>query len=285
MQKLTFPVGRIVQGSLYARQPVKDDETNQPKLDKATGQPRTRCFFAVAIPKGAETHWNQTPWGQIVWADGMAGDNLADRKRDFSWKVSDGDSTEYDKKNNRPCDKEGFPKSWIVRFSTEQSSPKLYSSLSGKVVEAIEKDEILTGYWVEVRGSVKFNGSSKNPGLYCNPDMVCLRATDARIVSSAGESVAEAGFGAAPLPAGVTPRPTGSVMPPIPGSVVVPPAAVVPPPAAVVVPPPAPAFRMPPPIPAPARVMLPAAQGATYEQCIAGGWTDALLIEHKMMAG
>jgi hypothetical protein len=30
--------------------------------------------------------------------------------------------------------------------------------------------------------------------------------------------------------------------------------------------------------------MLPAAQGATYEQCIAMGWTDALLIEHKMMA-
>ena len=101
--------------------------------------------------------------------------------------------------------------------------------------------------------------------------MVCLRATDARIVSSASESVEEAGFGAAPLPAGVTPRPTNSVMPPIPG-------------AAVVVPPPAPAFRMPPPIPAPARVMLPAAQGATYEQCLAGGWTDALLIEHKMMA-
>lgn len=277
MQKLTFPVGRIVQGSLYVRQPVKDDDTNLPKLDKITGQPRTRCYFAVAIPKGTETHWNQTPWGQIVWADGMAGDNLADRKRDFSWKVSDGDSTEYDKKNNRPCDKEGFPKSWIVRFSTEQASPKLYSSLSGKVVEAIEKDEILTGYWVEVRGSVKFNGSNKNPGLYCNPDMVCLRATDARIVSSAGESVEEAGFGAAPLPAGVTPRPAGSVMPPIP-------AAAAP---AVVVPPPAPGFRMPPPVPAaaPVRTMLPAAGGATYEQCIAAGWTDALLVENGMMAG
>lgn len=276
MQKLTFPVGRIVQGSLYARQPVKDDETNLPKLDKVTGQPRTRCFFAVAIPKGAETHWNQTPWGQIVWADGMASDNLADRKRDFSWKVSDGDSTEYDKKNNRPCDKEGFKGSWIVRFATEQSSPKLYSSLSGKVVEAIEKDEIVTGYWVEVRGTVNYNKSTKNPGLYCNPDMVCLRAVDARIVSSAGESVEEAGFGAAPLPAGVTPRPTGTAMPPIPGSVSVPPAAVVPPPA--------PAFRMPPPIPAPARVMLPAAQGATYEQCIAAGWTDALLVERGLMA-
>jgi hypothetical protein len=26
------------------------------------------------------------------------------------------------------------------------------------------------------------------------------------------------------------------------------------------------------------------AAGVTYEQCIAAGWTDALLIEHKMMA-
>lgn len=277
MQKLTFPVGRIVQGSLYARQPVKNDTTGQPELDKTTGQPRTRCYLAVAIPKGAETHWNQTPWGQIVWAEGVAGDNLADRKRDFSWKVGDGDSTDYDQKGNRPCDKEGFKGSWIVRFSTEQANPKLYSAVSGKVVEAIEKDEILPGYWVEVRGSVKFNNSPKKPGVYTNPDMVCLRATDARIVSSAGENVEEAGFGATPLPAGVTPRPVGSAMPPIPGSV---PAQ----PSAAVVPPPAPAFRMPPPIPAPARVMLPAAQGATYEQCIAMGWTDALLIEHKMMA-
>jgi hypothetical protein len=49
-------------------------------------------------------------------------------------------------------------------------------------------------------------------------------------------------------------------------------------------PPPAPA-ALPPPPPAPARVMLPAANGATYDQLVAAGWTDALLVQHGMMAG
>lgn len=29
--------------------------------------------------------------------------------------------------------------------------------------------------------------------------------------------------------------------------------------------------------------MTPAAQGATYEQLVASGWTDALLIQHGLM--
>jgi hypothetical protein len=33
----------------------------------------------------------------------------------------------------------------------------------------------------------------------------------------------------------------------------------------------------------PQRVMLPAAQGATYEQLLAVGWTDVTLIQHGMM--
>lgn len=51
-------------------------------------------------------------------------------------------------------------------------------------------------------------------------------------------------------------------------------------------PPPAPGAPPPPP-PAPgppARVMLPAANGATYEQMIAGGWTDAMMVAQGMMA-
>ena len=35
---------------------------------------------------------------------------------------------------------------------------------------------------------------------------------------------------------------------------------------------------------APVRVMLPAANGATYEAMIAAGWTDAMLVQHGMMA-
>lgn len=41
----------------------------------------------------------------------------------------------------------------------------------------------------------------------------------------------------------------------------------------------------PPAVPAaPQRRMLPPANGATYEQMVANGWTDALLIQHGMMA-
>jgi hypothetical protein len=58
------------------------------------------------------------------------------------------------------------------------------------------------------------------------------------------------------------------------------PAAAPPPPAA---PPPAPAAPPPTP-PAPVRTMLPAAAGQTYEAMLSAGWTDALLIQHGMMA-
>jgi len=39
-----------------------------------------------------------------------------------------------------------------------------------------------------------------------------------------------------------------------------------------------------PPPAAPVRTMLPAANGATYEAMIAAGWTDAMLVQHGMMA-
>jgi len=43
---------------------------------------------------------------------------------------------------------------------------------------------------------------------------------------------------------------------------------------------------VPPPAPAaPQHVMLPAANGATYEAMIAAGWTDELLVQHGMMQG
>jgi hypothetical protein len=50
---------------------------------------------------------------------------------------------------------------------------------------------------------------------------------------------------------------------------------------------PAPNFLAPPvaPVPAgPVHTMLPAANGATYEAMIAAGWSDALLVQHGMMA-
>lgn len=60
--------------------------------------------------------------------------------------------------------------------------------------------------------------------------------------------------------------------------------AVVAPPAPVAAAPIPPAPNAAPPVPtAPVRVMTAAAQGATYEQLITAGWTDALLVQHGMM--
>lgn len=52
---------------------------------------------------------------------------------------------------------------------------------------------------------------------------------------------------------------------PVPGSIPMPPGVAVP------------------PAPGPQRYMTPKAQGATYEQMIGQGWTDALLQQHGMM--
>lgn len=85
-----------------------------------------------------------------------------------------------------------------------------------------------------------------------------------------GGNPTPSGGGAAPAPAA---SPAPAATPPntptaSPGN------AAPPPPAAAPAPPPA----------APGRTMLPAANGATYEQMIAAGWTDETLVQHGMIA-
>ena len=66
--EVLFPIGRMVCGSVYQGN-NKDAEGNPLVIKKGpnAGQPRVDYYFAIAIPKGAETHWNQTPWGQIIY--------------------------------------------------------------------------------------------------------------------------------------------------------------------------------------------------------------------------
>ncbi len=91
----------------------------------------------------------------------------------------------------------------------------------------------------------------------------------------------------APPPAGAAPAyappPTAAQPAPYAGFV---PGAGAPPqaaPAAYAAPPMAPAAPAAPP-PVPQRVMLPAANGHSYESLVAAGWTDAALVQHGMMA-
>lgn len=303
---ITSPVGRIVMGSLY--DPNTTDAEGKPLVVKTgpnAGQPRVNYFFALAIPKNpGETHWAQTAWGQQIWNVGnQAFPNIAQSPA-FAWKIEDGDSQIPNKKGRKPCENEGWKNHWILKFSGG-FAPKVYQQEGAGYVQAMQKDFVKPGYFVEVAFSVEGNGSQSQPGVYLNHSMVCFRAYGQEI--QFGPDVSSAGFGAAPLPAGASMTPPAGAIPmpsapaavapavpamPAPGAAPIP---VTPNPAFVQVPPPVAAAApvamgvpnvpvVPPAAPAaPVRQMTPAANGITYEAYIAQGWTDAQLIQNGLM--
>lgn len=284
MKNFTTPVGRFVGGSLT--KPQTTDAEGRPLVYKTgadAGKPRTSFFIAIAVPKGAEAHWNQTPWGADIWNTGLQDFPQGQANHPaFAWKVEDGDSALPNKNGKKNCDREGYARCWVLKFSSSFPSPAYNSDGSAK----IEPDSIKPGYFIQINGDVTGNGSMQQPGVYLNHKMIALAAYGPEIVY--GPDAAEAGFGASPLPAGASAVPLAGFVPPAaapaapapaaPAAPAAAPAPVAPPP------PPAPAFLQVPPPAAPAHVMLPPANGATYEQMIAAGWTDATLVQMGMMA-
>lgn len=288
---ILFPTGRIVAGSLY-----KPNTTNAEggplayKNGPSAGQPRVDYFFAIAIPKNGQ-HWAQTEWGAKIWAAGHAFMPQAGNIPAFAWKVTDGDSAVPNKKGKAPNTREGYPGNWIVSLSSSYA-PKIYNRDGTQVLT--EPDAIKPGYFVQVFGNVDGNNAQNQPGVFINHSMVALQAYGPEIVF--GPDAAGVGFGQGALPTGATSAPVGGFNPaPLAAAPVplpqVPPAmgapvplpttaAIAPNPAILNVP--APAAPAPAPVTATARVMTPAAQ-YTYEQYLASGWTDALLVQHGLM--
>ena len=264
MTQILFPVGRMVGGSVYTAYP-ETDNAGKPKLG-ADGQPRKSFSFGVAIPKGPEQHWNQTPWGQAVWNIGAQAHPRDHQLPHYAWKIKDGDSTVPNRKGNVPANMEGYKGHWVIWFK-QGWAPKLVTDKGTTTL--LEPDQIIPGYYVEVFADVTGN-SGQTPGVYMNPIAVNRVAFGEKIITAQEVDTSSVGFGASPLPAGASATPVG-------GGFVPPAAPITPNPAFLAVPP------APPAPPAPARVMLPAAGGATYEQMIAAGWNDALLIQHGMM--
>lgn len=292
---VTSPVGRIVMGSLYNANTT--DAEGKPLIIKNgpnAGQPRVDYFFALAIPKGAETHWSQTPWGQQILGVGAAAFPQAYQSPAFAWKIDDGDSQVPNKRGKRPCDNEGWRGHWVLKFSGG-FAPRVYRQEGAGYVQVMEKDYLKPGYYAQVAFTVDGNGSQSQPGVYLNHSMVCFSAYGPEI--SFGPDVASAGFGAAPLPAGasLTPPPSAMPMPAAAPAMPAPPALpqaapvpVAPNPQFVQMPPPAGIPPLPvqaaPAVPAaPVRQMTAAANGVPYEAFIAQGWTDALLVQNGMM--
>lgn len=309
--QILFPPGRFVAGSMY--EPNTKDMQGAPMVIKSgpdAGKPRQDWFFAVAIAKEpGHTHWAQTEWGKQIWAVGHAGFPQGQGNNPtFAWKVTDGDSTVIDAKGRKPCDKEGYKGHWVIRFGSG-FAPKLYNRDGTQ--QLTQPNAINPGDYLQVLANVDGNGQMTKPGVYLNHALVALAGYGERIVT--GPNAAAVGFGQSALPQGASAVPlAGMPVPAAPGGVaptVVPPAlpgaaplnpalpplpgsvssggAPIPPVMTQV--PPNPAFLQAaaaPPMPpaAPGRRMLPPANGASYEQMLANGWTDALLLQHGMMA-
>lgn len=296
-ERFTTPVGRFVQGDCF--KPQTTDQSGQPRVVKSgpnAGQPNPQFFVGLAIPKTpGVTDWRaeQHPFFQSVLRVGQQDFPGGQTQRpDFAWKIIDGDSPLMNKSGRVTNTIEGFAGHWVCRFQSSYP-PKCYSRLVGygAADQINDPNYIKRGHYLTINGSVTGNNNmTSNPGVFLNLDLISWEGYGPEIVSG---PIASDAFAQAPvLPAGVSaapavgapvappvtqgyvaPAPTaGAVAAPAPydGFMAAPPAPVAPPPA--------------PPVSAvPQRMMLPAANGATYEQMIAAGWTDATLLQHGMM--
>lgn len=276
--ELLTPVGRLVQGSLYNG--ATTDAEGRPLVYKSgpnIGQPRVNFWFSLAIAKAGEQHWNQTEWGQKIWNVGQAGfPNGAANSPHFAWKIIDGDSMIPNMQGNKPCDNEGFPGHWILKFSGS-FAPSLFNE--NGTLPLTEPNAIQLGDYIQVYGYVEDNKSTQQPGVYLNHSMIARSGYGQRIL--AGADPKSVGFGGSPLPAGASTTPLASFAPvtaPVASPVPMPSTPVPAPAAAPVAPPPAYPEILTPPAPITVNVMTEKAAGVSYEQYIAAGWTDEQLV-------
>lgn len=270
------PVGRLVQGDPFEAQ--TKNMQGQP-LVTLSGEPTQRYFIAVAFrkddPQFAQLRAKFTQAareGFPVLFD-AAGNCTHPR---FSWKITDGDGIDDNGKSNAA--KEGFAGHWVVKFSSG-FAPRCYHAGHYAPHEQIQDaNAIRRGYYVRVAGSVEGNANQQKPGLYVNLGMLELAGIGPEITigpdASAvfGSAAVQLPIGASPLPMHAAPvAPAAHIAPVAPAAPVLPTA-------------PNPAFLAgPPSVPAapPAAPQLTAkAAGATYEQLLAVGWTDATLRAH-----
>lgn len=250
---ITSPVGRLVAGSLYKGND-KDFDGN-PLVDKE-GKPYLEYYFALALPK-TKANWWEEDWGKVILNVGAkAFPGSYNTRRDFAWKITDGDSTDpgKSKTRTRPCDREGYADHWVLNMRSG-FVPKTSHIVNNEAVPLNEEGAIKTGYYVQVMFYVKGNDNQNNPGVYLNHAMVCLRGYGSEITS--GPDLKEAGFGGGTLPQGASAIPLASPAP-FPSMATVPSAGV--PPASIPAPsaPAAPASSPIPVLPNPQFLQMPA---------------------------
>lgn len=207
--QILFPVGRFVAGAIAQGRQVEKNDVKQ--VDPTTGQPILEWSFGCAIPKTPGKDWKDEPWGaQMVavaqrdWPQGQW------QHPQFSWKLTDGDSTIPNKKGNVPNTREGYPGHWVVFFSSRYACKTVNATGS----QPVPAEGIKPGHYIQVLASVAGNGG-QSPGIYMNHDFVAHAAYGPEI-SISQQDASTVGFGQGALPPGATTAPVGAMtLPPV----------------------------------------------------------------------
>lgn len=207
-KEILTPTGRLVQGHPMERNVVIDSKTRLPVMEDDGVTKKTSIYLAIAIAKGAETHWNQTPWGAEIWAAGNEGWPTGEwGAADFAWKVTDGDSAipgkPYNGKPGRaPNTFEGYPGHWVLKCTTYFSVPCYHPGKYEPHQVMQQPNAIKRGDYIRMALSVKGNSPSLSPGVYVNAQMCELIRAGIEIISeNAPDPGATFGATAAAMPA------------------------------------------------------------------------------------
>ena len=193
------PVGRLVSGHPMEMHPAMDDRTNIQKKF-ATGELQFNQSVGIAFPKNGTTHWDQTEWGAAIKAAAVAAWPRGEHgMKTFSWKITDGDSTEPNKKMVTPVSREGYAGHWVLFASSCFPTP-CYNVGAYAPHQVIQnKDAIKRGDYVRLVFTTATNNSSDSPGMYINPSMVELSRAGQQIMSGNAPDAAAAFGGSAPV--------------------------------------------------------------------------------------
>lgn len=280
-QNVTFPVGRLISGSVHE---ARTKDAKGKPLTTKDGKPRVEFAFGVAFEKKGTTVFWQTTWGAAIQQVARAAfpqmfDPAGTLKPgySFSYKVTDGDSTAFNTAipPRRPCDTPEWKDCWVVWFKS-QFAPSTWNANGSAPVDPAT---IKCGHYVQVAGTIDSNQDSQKPGVYVNQNLVAHSGFGPEI--SRGPDPAAAGFGTDPAPAGMSSTPVGGLpgagaaTPSLPSAPVPPAAPPAPPPAIT----PHPAILQPPAGPQ----VTAAANGASWAQLLAAGWTEAVARQHGLI--
>lgn len=193
---LITPPARIVWGHPLKSKAKTNQKTKQKILTDA-GAEIPVWAFGMAFEK-AIFEQQVRPYLQQEAAKMFPGGSVP---ADFSWKFKDGD-TAVDNKGKPYRDRDGYAGHYVLAASTELKAPEAYRQDQNGTFRQISDTEIKTGYYIIAELTIKGNAS---PGIYVNPNMVCLVGQGDAIVGHESDPTTAFGNVNYQLPQGAQP--------------------------------------------------------------------------------